>query len=199
MTKTTDGERNYVKEFEDIFTSKIKREGAAELLAYLKGTDFFEAPASTRFHGNFKGGLVAHCVKVYNRFLKMVELEWGAGFVTENEESLAVIALLHDVCKINCYKVEMRNVKVSGEWVQKPYYAFEDCLPYGHGEKSVYMISGFMKLTREEAMAINWHMGAFDVRAREGSTLNKAFAQFPLALIFHLSDMATSYLDEVVV
>ena len=188
--------KDFVKEYEEIFTSKIKREGSKELLAYLKGTDFFEAPASTRFHGNFKGGLVEHCVKVYHRFIRLSELEWGKDFVSEHAESLAIIALLHDLCKVNCYKVEMRNVKVNGEWIQKPYYAYEDSLPYGHGEKSVYMISGFMKLTREEALAINWHMGAWDARAREGSTLNKAFAQFPLALIFHLADMGTSYLDE---
>ena len=187
---------DYVKEFEDIF-AEIKRDGADELLKWLRGTDFFTAPASTKFHGNFKGGLVEHCVLVYKRFCKLVELEYGVDYVKTNSESLAIIALLHDVCKVDCYKIELRNVKTNGVWEQKPYYAVEDCLPYGHGEKSVYMITGFMKLTREEAMAINWHMGAFDARVRDSTTLlNRAYDMFPLALLFHLADMGASYLDE---
>lgn len=190
-------EIDYCKEFEKIFASKIKREGSKELLAWLKSTDFFTAPASTRFHGNFRGGLAEHCVRAYERFVRFCEFEFGVAFVKENAESLAVIALLHDVCKVDYYTVELRNVKVDGAWVQKPYYAIEDGLPYGHGEKSVYMVTGFMKLTREEAMAINWHMGAFDARAKENSrTLNQAFEKFPLALVFHMADIGASYLDE---
>jgi len=128
-----------------------------------------------------------------------VESEYGESHFKKDgvEESIAIIALLHDVCKVNCYKIEMRNVKEDGNWVQKPYYSYDDLLPYGHGEKSVYMITAYMKLTREEAMAINWHMGAFDERAKNSSSiLNRAFGQFPLALLFHMADMLTSYLDE---
>ena len=188
---------DYAKEFETIYTTKIKREGADKLLEYLKSTDFFTAPASTRFHGNHESGLVKHTIKVYNRFVKAVECEMGKDFVKANDESLAIIALLHDVCKTNLYKIELRNQKVDGAWIQKPYYAHDDNLPYGHGEKSVYMITGFMKLTREEAMAINWHMGAFDDRCRASyNTLSKAFKMYPLALLFHTADLLTSYLDE---
>ena len=114
-----------------------------------------------------------------------------------SQESIAVIALLHDLCKVNTYKVEYRNVKVDGNWEQKPYYSTEDNLPYGHGEKSVYIISGFMKLTREEAMAINWHMGGFDLRVLGGSyALSTVFNQYPSALLFHVSDVQATYLDE---
>lgn len=114
-----------------------------------------------------------------------------------SSESAAIIALLHDVCKVNYYKEEMRNVKVDGEWVQKPYYTVDDALPYGHGEKSVYIISGFMRLTREEAMAINWHMGGFDQRVLGGSyALSDVFYKYPTALLFHLSDVQATYLDE---
>jgi len=192
---TTDFKGEYIK----IFTDSIKRDGADKLLEYITTTDFFEAPASTRFHGNFPGGLVEHCVKVYKRFIKLLELEFGATWLkkTENAEAAAVIALLHDVCKVNCYKTEMRNVKEGSEWVKKPYFAYDDPLPYGHGEKSVYMICGYMKLTREEAMSINWHMGGFDVRNSDGKfTVSGAFTHFPLALIFHAADLMTSYLDE---
>ena len=100
--------------------------------------------------------------------------------------------------EIDIYKIEMRNKKVDGNWIQVPYYTVEDSLPYGHGEKSVYMISGFMKLTREEALAINWHMGGFDSRVLGGASygLSGAFSKYPLCVIFHISDIQASYLDE---
>ena len=192
--------KDFKKEYEKIFKDCIKREGADKLLKYLNETDFFTAPASTRFHSNHSGGLVEHCVKVYHRFTKMLETEHGADYFKKNPdmiESAAIIALLHDVCKINCYKVDEKNVKVGNEWVKKPYYAYDDPLPYGHGEKSVYMISGFIKLSREEAMAINWHMGGYDDRNIKGSwVLGEAFQKFPIALMFHVADLMTSYLDE---
>jgi hypothetical protein len=132
--------------------------------------------------------------------VKILEAEYGKNYFSENPEmteSAAIIALLHDICKIGCYKVEERNVKVGAEWVKKPFYGYDDPLPYGHGEKSVYMISGFMKLSREEAMAINWHMGGYDPRNDRGSyVLSEAFQKFPLALLFHVADLMTSYLDE---
>lgn len=194
--------KDFKKEYEKILTENIKREGADKLLKYLKETDFFEAPASTRFHGNHAGGLVEHSIKVYQRFIKMLEAEYGEDYFKKNPdmaESAAIIALLHDICKTGYYKVEERNVKVGSEWIKKPYYAVEDALPYGHGEKSVYMISGFMKLTREEAMAINWHMGGYDDRNQKGSyILSDAFQKFPIALLFHVADLMTSYLDESV-
>lgn len=192
---------NYKSEFENIFTTYIKREGADKLLAYIKATDFFDAPASTRYHSNFAGGLVEHSVKVFKRFAKMLECEYGKDHMTDSMlESAAIIALLHDLCKTNCYRTELRNVKVGSEWEKKPFYTFDDPLPYGHGEKSVYMISGYLRLSREEAMAINWHMGGFDSRNLDGKyTISGAFMQFPLALIFHAADLMTTYLDEKVI
>ena len=191
---------NFEKQFKEIYSANIKRDGAAELLAYIQSTDFFRAPASTKFHSNYAGGLAEHSVRVYLRFQKLLELEYGAQYLEKNRESIAVIALLHDICKVNCYKTEMRNTKQNGEWVQKPFYTFDDPLPYGHGEKSVYVVSGFMRLTRDEAMAINWHMGAFDSRNLDGKfTVANAFSLFPLALIFSVADLMTSYLDEKVV
>jgi len=194
-------QKDFAKEFEKIFVKNIKRDGADKMLDYLKATDFFTAPASTRFHSNHAGGLVEHCVKVFHRFTKMLECEYGSDYMkkAENIESATVVALLHDICKINCYKTEMRNVKESGAWVQKPYFAYDDPLPYGHGEKSVYMICGFMKITREEAIAINWHMGGFDARNGSGGfTCSNAFQLFPFAAIFHAADFLTCYLDEKV-
>ena len=176
----------------------ISREGSKQLLDFLQGSDFFEAPASSKFHSNFAGGLLEHSINVYIRFKNLIIKEFGENYTEKiSDESIAIIALLHDVCKVNTYKQELRNTKVDGNWVQVPYYTVEDSLPYGHGEKSVYMISGFMKLTRDEAMAINWHMGGFDSRVLGGSyALSNAFYSYPLALLFHIADVQATYLDE---
>ncbi len=190
--------RDFIKEFTEIYTSKINREGADKLLDWLLKSDFTTCPASTKFHSNHEGGLIEHSVKAYKRFIRNLVKEYGENWQDHiSEESAAIIGLLHDICKVGYYKQEMRNVKEDGIWVQKPYYTVDDKLPYGHGEKSVYIISGFMKLTREEAMAINWHMGGFDARVQGGSySISGAFYEFPVALIFHLSDLEATYLDE---
>ena len=189
---------DYKKKFLEIYNKNIKREGCDKILEYLEKSDFFKAPASTKFHSCHEGGLCEHSVKVYERFLKLIISEYGENYQeTISNESIAIISLLHDVCKIDCYKTEMKNVKENGAWVQKPYFVYEDKLPYGHGEKSVYIINGFTRLSREEAMAINWHMGGFDSRVLGGSyALKDAFYTYPIALLFHLADVQATYLDE---
>ena len=186
------------EQFVSIFTKYIKRDGSDNLLDWLITTDFFTAPASSKFHSAYEGGLCEHSINVFNRFVKLLKLEYGDNFTDKiSMESVAIISLLHDLCKVNFYKTEMRNVKVDGQWVQVPYYTIEDSLPYGHGEKSVYIISGFMKLTREEAMAINWHAGGFDDGVRGGSFgMSEAYYKFPTAMLFHSADIMATYLDE---
>jgi hypothetical protein len=186
------------KEFIDIYTKNITRDGSKELLEYLQKSDFFTAPASTQFHSAYEGGLVEHTINVYNRFLSAVKNEYGDNYTDKiSNETIAICALLHDLCKVDLYKIEMRNRKVNGNWEQYPCYTVEDSLPYGHGEKSVYIISGFMRLTREEAMIINWHMGGFDSRVKGGSySLSDAYYKFPNAVLFHTSDILATYLDE---
>lgn len=188
----------YKEEFIEIYKKNITREGANELLEWLLKTDFFIAPASTRFHSAMAGGLCFHSLQTYKRFKNNLQNEYKEHLTDKiSEESIAIISLLHDLCKVDCYKIDYRNVKVNNEWTKQPYYSYNDTLPYGHGEKSVYMISGFMKLTREEAMAINWHMGGFDARVLGGSySLSTAFSQYPTSVIFHISDIQASYLDE---
>lgn len=185
-------------EFIEICTNNIKREGIDKLLSWLKTTDFFTAPASTKFHSAYEGGLCQHSINAYKRFIKNLENEYGENWQdTISLESATIIGLFHDICKTNTYKVEMRNVKIDGVWTQQPYYTVDDNLPYGHGEKSVYIINGFMKLTRQEAVAINWHMGGFDARVLGGSySLSDAFYKFPVSVIFHISDLEATYLDE---
>lgn len=173
--------------FIDIYSCNIQRDGADNLLKWLETTDFFCAPSSTRFHGAHAGGLVEHSINVYNRF------------VCDNDETRAICALLHDLCKVDFYTLAEKNVKneSTGKWEKQPYYTIDNKLPYGHGEKSVYIISGFMKLTREEAMAIRWHMGGFDASVKGGSyDMSAAFEKYPLAVSLHIADLQATYLDE---
>jgi hypothetical protein len=178
-------------EFLQVYDNAIHREGYAELREWLLETDFFTAPASTRFHLSEEGGLAKHSLGVYNRFCDETSNK-------ASDETIAICSLLHDVCKANYYKIEFRNAKnASGAWEKVPYYTVDDKFPYGHGEKSVFIISRFMKLTMEESIAIRWHMGGFDEAVKGGSySLNSAYEQYPLALLLHVADMKATYLDE---
>ena len=187
------------EEFLDIFYDNIDRDGADKLLDWLERSDFFTAPASTRRHNAFKGGLCEHSINVYKRLVKLLALEYGENWQKKvSPESVAIIGLLHDVCKVDTYVEDFRNVKDDdGVWRKKPCYKVEDSLPYGHGEKSVYIISAFMRLTREEALAINWHMGEFDIRVQNGSyMISDVFYKYPLCFLAHLADLSATYLDE---
>lgn len=189
------------EEFISIYTKNIKREGADKLLTYLTSDscDFFTAPASTRFHSAYNGGLcdhslnVYHCLKDYLERPRVKEL-YG---LDVTDETIAIVALLHDICKTNCYKPSTRNVKDShGVWHTVPTYSFEDDMPYGHGEKSVYIISGYMRLSREEAFAIRYHMGFSG--NEDKMNVGNAFEKFPLAFALSTADMeATYFMEEV--
>ncbi len=185
--------------FIQIYNDNIKRPGADKLLSWLcsENSDFFTAPSSTRFHGAYEGGLLDHslnvydCLKYYLSRPRTKEL-YGMNY---SEESIAIAALLHDLCKVNFYAVDYRNAKnAQGKWEQVPYYTIRDALPYGHGEKSVYIISGFMRLHREEAFAIRYHMG-FSGNEDKG-LVGQALEKFPLALALSVSDMEAAYFLE---
>lgn len=184
--------------FLDLFATHVKREGADKLLDYLVNkSDFFTAPASTKFHGSFDGGLALHSLNVYDclkNYLDRprVKEEYKLNY---SDESIVICALLHDICKADVYVRGTRNVKnEQGVWEAVPTYYFEDKLPYGHGEKSVYMITGFMRLTREEAFAIRYHMGFSG--SEEKGNVGKAFEMFPLAFALSTADMEATYFIE---
>lgn len=200
---------DYKNQFLSIYEENITRPGADKFLEWLKKTDFFTAPASTRYHLCEPGGLVAHSVHVYERLRVLYIAEKvrniekaetassaSADLSAQEAETIAVCGLLHDICKVNFYKPGTRNVKneTTGQWEKVPCYTIEDQLPYGHGEKSVYIISGFMRLSREEAMAIRWHMGAWQDGEKQNA--GAAFSKFSLALLTHMADMQATYLDE---
>ncbi len=179
------------EEFIAIFTENVNRHGAKELLDWLLTTDFFDAPASTKFHCACENGLVMHSVSVFNT---MMEKHFDEE--TDSIESFAICALLHDICKAQFYKVSQRNVKneQTGLWEKQPYYAVEDMFPYGHGEKSVFLVERFMRLKLDEAMAIRWHMGGFD--ENKSYAMSQAYEKYPLAVKLHLADLESTYLRE---
>lgn len=187
------------EEFIAIFQENIHREGAEALLDYLENkSDFFTCPASARYHGAYAGGLCDHSLNVYHCLMDYLSRErvqelYGLEI---SPESAAIAALLHDLCKVGCYKAGTRNVKneVTGAWEKVPTFFFEDPMPYGHGEKSVYIISGFMKLKREEAMAIRWHMGFSG--PEDNRTVGQALRMYPLAFALATADMEASYFLE---
>ncbi len=178
-------------EFIKIFTENVQRPGAKELLNWLMNTDFFTAPASTKYHCACENGLVMHSVSVFNT---MMEKHFEEG--VDSVESFAICALLHDVCKAEFYKISTRNVKneLTGQWEKQPFYSIEDKFPFGHGEKSVFLVERFMRLHLDEAMAIRWHMGSFD--DSQGFTLSQAYEKYPLAVKLHLADLESTYLRE---
>ena len=187
------------EEFIEIYRENIRREGADKLLEYLMSpsSDFFTAPASTRYHGAYEGGLVEHSLNVYEclcDYLARERVQELYG-IEASEETVAIVSLLHDICKMNFYKKSFRNVKdENGFWNKVPTYEIDDRLPYGHGEKSVYIVSGFMRLTREEAFAIRYHMGFSG--NEEARDVGKAFEMFPLAFALSTADMEASYFLE---
>ena len=184
--------------FIDIFKSKVTREGADKLLEYLcsPASDFFVAPASSRFHSAYEGGLLDHSLNVYDCLVSYLNSERAKslGF-SYTEESIAIVARLHDLCTIGVYKKGFRNVKdEKGAWQRVDTFEYDDQLPYGHGEKSVYIVSGYMRLTRGEAFAIRYHMGYSSTE--DARNVSAAFEMFPLAFALSVADSeATYYLE----
>ena len=176
------------EEFINLLKS-TNREGMDKLIEFLNTSDFFTAPASTRFHGNFEGGLLEHSMKVYEIFDDKVK---KSGLEVP-DATIKISALLHDICKTNFYKVDYRNAKNSrGEWEKVPYYAVNDTIPYGHGEKSVMMLTEYIKLTNEEKYSIRWHMGFTEPKELYG-TLGEAYKKYPIALLLHEADLEATY------
>ena len=190
---------NAKERFIELYKSTIKREGANELLDYLlsPSSDFFEAPASARFHLSKEGGLCEHSLNVYDCLKSYLEAPRTKEIIgtSYTDESIAIVSLLHDLCKINVYKKGFRNVKdEKGTWQRVDTFEYDDKMPYGHGEKSVYMITAYMKLTREEAFAIRYHMGYSSTE--DPRNISAAFEMFPLAFALSTADSEATYFIE---
>jgi hypothetical protein len=183
---------DFKEEFERIVFKNIKRDGIKELMDWLSTTDFYISPASTRYHGAFAGGLVVHSLNVFTQLKSLCT--WYACEATP--ESIAIVSLFHDLCKVGCYKTEMRWRKdANNQWEQYPTWKHEEDFAYGgHGSKSVYLVQSFIKLTPDEASAINCHMGQFD--ATQYSNPSEVYSRNKLAWLLHVADEAATYVME---
>lgn len=176
------------QKFEAVFCAQVKRSGSAVMLRVLDEIGFFEAPASTKYHGNYKGGLVEHSNNVCRRLLWLAaDQAQREGRQRYSTETLVIVSLLHDICKARAYR----------ETAEGGFVYNTNDYQYGHGEKSVYMIMNWMMLKDEEALAIRWHMGAYDAAARSDlRELSRAMEQSKLVTMLHLADMMATHLDE---
>lgn len=186
--------------FVALYRQYIHRDGAEELLRFLEESDFFTAPASAHYHSSYAGGLCQHSINVFEclwAYIKRKRVQEIYQLNTEeyNEESLAIVGLLHDLCKVNVYKPGFRNVKdENGQWQRVPNYTFEDNEPYGHGEKSVFIINRFMRLTDMESFAIRFHMGFSG--DEDNRMVGQALSRYPLAFAVSVADSEATYFLE---
>ena len=179
--------------FWEIYDEYIHRPGADDLKEWLLTTDFETAPASTKFHGSYPGGLMDHSVHVWEELIRLLK---AYPEVRVTAESAAIVTLLHDLCKVNCYKTELRNKKENGVWRSVPTYVFDEDFCFGgHGSKSVFLAQKFMNLTDQEAVAINCHMSSWD-RTPNDYSVGSAFEDYPLALLLHWADESATFIRE---
>ena len=187
--------------FKEAYNKYVTRPGAQELMKWIEGSDFFEAPASSKFHLDVPGGLCEHSLNVCRNLKKLYELEKQAHpELAIGMDSIVICGLLHDLCKANFYKVDYRNAKnEQGQWEKVPYYTTDEQDPWGHGEKSVMLIMKYMSLSDDEICAINWHMGGFDERVRGGASksIRAAYEKYPLAVLTQAADFIATYIDEI--
>ena len=174
-----------------LLCKQVARRGMDDVVEYLEGSDFFTAPASTRFHESYEGGLCEHSLNVYDR---MKDVLVAFPEIKYNVETVIIVSLFHDLCKVNMYKTEKRNRKNEyGKWEQYDAYTIDEKFSYGgHGSKSVFILSQFIKLTPEEAVAINCHMGSWD----GNKEVSNAYEQYPLAWALHVADEAATFIKK---
>lgn len=201
-----------ITRFEDEL-SKVQRPGMDKLMAYIRRSDFYTAPASTKYHLSCEGGLLQHslnvldalrsiltCAMDYEETTVPCRYEYrvaGKTIATIPEESVIIVALLHDICKTYFYSTRTRNVKneKTGKWEKVPYYTVQDKMPLGHGAKSAMIVKQYIELTTAEMYAIWWHMGFTDTQ--DTITLNAAIRQYPIVWALHTADMmASSFMEE---
>ena len=183
---------------------KIKRPGIDKLMNYIRKSDFYTAPASTRYHLSCEGGLLQHSLNVLDvlrGILAQTEDGWeyrvaGKTVLTIPDESVTIIALLHDICKTYFYTTSMRNAKneQTGRWEKVPYYTVSDKMPLGHGPKSAMIVKQYMELTTPEMYAIWWHMGFTDTS--DTLALGQAIDAQPIVWAMHTADMMASHFME---
>lgn len=183
------------EEFIKYVDTYIKRDGIKELMEWLENdTDFFTAPASTKYHSSFEGGLCVHSINVFKRFCAEHKAVFPDANGSEVAESIAICALFHDLCKANIYVVETRNVKNKelNVWEEVPFYTCDPKMPIGHGCKSIILLQRFIKLTDKEIFAIYAHMGNME----NDKDISNIYGRSTFALLLHIADMKATFIDE---
>lgn len=186
--------------------AKVQRPGMDKLLEYIQKSDFYKAPASTKHHLAAPGGLLQHSLNVLDALRGL--LSWrsdgvweyrAAGKVVDtiSDDSVIVMALLHDICKTHFYGTSTRNVKndKTGRWEKVPYYTVDDKMPLGHGPKSAMLIKQYTTLTNQELYAIWHHMGRTGDYENDNA-VGKSMQLYPAVLVLHTADMMASRLME---
>lgn len=177
--------------FIEICNTKIHRPGLDKLLEWLERSDFYIAPASSKYHLAEAGGLCAHSLNVYDEMKHLCAVY--ENYTGVSEETIAIVALFHDLCKVNFYKPDTRNVKVDGVWTQVPFYTIDEKFPFGgHGCKSMFIVNKFLQITDEEAAAINCHMGL----SEHERSISAVYEGSPSAWLLHVADEAATFLLE---
>lgn len=209
-------ENSNIAKFEELL-SEVKREGINDLLRFIRKSDFYTAPASTRFHLSEQGGLLKHSLHVYECLNAKVSAPiWKDVLKDVKRETILIVSLLHDLCKTYYYTTDFKNQKTydvdkvsmassrevkhdaKGDyiWETVPCFTVDNKYPLGHGSKSVVFILQYMKLSMEEIMAINYHMGAY-CDSSQWTELGQAYEKYPLALALHQADMEATHILEV--
>ena len=172
-------------EFEAYARQYIKRDGIDQLLFYMEECKFENQPASAGHHGAYAGGLMDHSINVHKRLVRELNEEYGRDW-PYSEESVAIVGLFHDLCKLDDY-----ITNEDGTFSYNPH-----ALRLGHGEKSLYMLQRFITIYSEEALAIRWHMGGWDYAAKGGDPNYQYASNDALTVLLHFADMKASRFDE---
>lgn len=189
-------EENKIAELWEEYKSLLRqtrRENIENLIAWLETTDFRYAPASTQYHGAYRGGLLQHSLNVY---YCMADFKTWVDFMEIPQDTLILTALLHDICKIDCYVESTRNVKdASGQWTTVPYFQYDELLPWGHGHKSVILIlqHGVYLNNTEISMIVN-HMGYTE--NDDPRRVGKLFRVCPQSNLLHQADVEATTMFE---
>ena len=182
--------------------AKVQRPGMDKLLEYIQKSDFYKAPASTKYHLACPGGLLQHSLNVLDALRGL--LSWrsdgsweyrAAGKVVDTipDDSVIMMALLHDICKTHFYGTSTRNVKneTTGRWEKVPFYTVNDMMPLGHGPKSAMIIKQYTTLTSQELYAI-WHHMGMNGNYENDNAVGKSIEMYPAVLALQTADMMAS-------
>lgn len=210
MLSKSEIETNKVKFIEILKAALINRPGVRleNLIQALSSSDFFTAPASCKYHANYEGGLCAHSLNVYNNLMNILEME---NDTTIDRESATIVALLHDISKMNYYEPYYQNKKIYSEngskYDELGKYDWKSVLAYKHKDSDKQLIYGnhemnaefiahcYIPLTVEESVAILHHMGGKSQDSAQDN-LSEIYKKYPLALYLHLADMIATFVDE---